>query len=89
MEGKPLYPLLPGPSGPEGMPEANDSVALCKQADRQGKKDHGPVLPRCGQAPSSPFFMSQGVVIPRTEEKIPSLDQDEAATLSTPVCGHN
>ena len=38
MEGNPLYPQLPGPSGREGMPEANDSAALCKQADRQGKK---------------------------------------------------
>jgi len=55
----PCTPCFQGPSGPEGMPEAKDSVALCKQADRQGKKDHRPVLPRCGQGPDRTFFMSQ------------------------------
>ncbi|MED6214850.1 hypothetical protein PIB30_107402, partial [Stylosanthes scabra] len=68
------------------MPEEKQTIppyCVSKQTGR-ARKTAGQFSQDAVKHPPVHFSCKKGALIPRTEEKIPSLDQDEAATLSTP-----
>lgn len=77
-------PLLPGPFRPEGMPKAKDFVALCSARRHAGQETPHASSPKMRSSARQDIFH-----VWRTREKIPSMDQDEAATISMLVCGNS